>query len=202
MNKIDFIEYVKEQIKPHNIKLYISNGNQVNCEGSRVQGYSCISSRVMAVANGAKVDPQDMFEVLIHEYCHFEQWLEQSKSWVDSEDNLVNESWYSILDGRIDWHKDFDYSLQIIINLELDCEKRVLRIIDKFDLPVDKTLYAKKANSYLYFYSYLKECRSWYSNNNAPYKNEKIYNLLPSTLKSSYKKIPKDLLDEFRRHYE
>ena len=73
-------------------------------------------------------------------------------------------------------------------------------LIEKLDLPINKKVYTKKANSYLYFYSFIKEFRAWYPNGKAPYKNRKIYNMLPDKLKTGYKRIPQELLIEFRKN--
>ena len=90
------------------------------------------------------------FEIFIHEYCHFLQWKHDRKFWDDSTE------YYDIL---FDWVADHNLSiednvlqksLETILSIEHDCERRVLKLvklnpIENFD--TDK--YIRAVNAYL-----------------------------------------------------
>lgn len=127
----------------------------------------------------------DWFGTFIHEYCHFKQWKENSKLWrnynfddVISVDLLVD-FW---LKKKMEFNRrQLNSIIDPIINVEADCEKRVVKLIEKYKLPINKEDYIQKANAYIAFYEHLKATRKWYSSKRAPYN-----------IKSVYSKYPKD----------
>jgi len=85
--------------------------------------------------------------------------------------------------------------------LELDCEKRAVKNIKKYNLPVNIETYIQKANSYILFYNYVKETRQWSKPGNAPYalKNKELWSLCPTKFMpdSYYEKIPRKIYKKF-----
>jgi hypothetical protein len=81
--------------------------------------------------------------------------------------------------------------LAVSRELELDNEKRSVRIIKKFGLDVDIDSYIKKANAYIYFYNRLLATRKWATPNNSPYGNQKIIEKMPRYFKADYSITPK-----------
>jgi hypothetical protein len=81
--------------------------------------------------------------------------------------------------------------LAVSRELELDNEKRSVRIIKKFGLDVDIDSYIKKANAYIYFYNRLLATRKWATPNNSPYSNQKIIEKMPRYFKTDYSITPK-----------
>ncbi len=69
---------------------------------------------------------------------------------------------------------------QKIVKLEADCENRVLSVIDEFNLNIDKEIYAKKANAYLYFYHFALKKKKWYKK--APYEILDIVQAMPNEI--------------------
>jgi hypothetical protein len=119
---------------------------------------------------GAEEDEQEFvvamkhhmaFEILIHEYCHFLQWKNDRKLWNKSMET------YDIL---FDWinnpelnfsTEQLDQSLHDILEIEHDCEKRVLKIVKNCpieDFDTDK--YKGAINAYLWSYHINRESRS------------------------------------------
>jgi hypothetical protein len=93
----------------------------------------------------------------IHEYCHFLQWKYGCKIYKDSYKSLdKHEKWLS--------HKietlDIEH-IRLIQKLELDCDKRVLQIIKKYDLDVDIADYCRESNSYILSHNYIYEHRDF-----------------------------------------
>lgn len=119
------------------------------------------------------------FEVLVHEYCHYQQW-KQSKRYYNrliDAGHLV----FDWIDGTFFKKDVLNYAFENIIELEWDCEKRAVETIKKYNLDVDIEKYIKTANTYLLFYHIVRENRKWCSNG--------IYS--PSLVKS----MPNEILD-------
>ena len=129
------------------------------------------------------------FEIILHEYCHFLQWRDDRKLW----DRCM--ATYDILFEWIrhpslvadPFIKDFkittdqlDQSLHNILELEHDCERRVLKMakncpIENFD--IDK--YIRAANAYLWSYHLNRELRV--RPKNPIYSSERVLEYMPHT---------------------
>ena len=85
--------------------------------------------------------------------------------------------------------------------LELDCEKRTVKNMIKYNLPVNISSYIQKANSYILFYNYIKETRLWCKMGNSPDEksNKSLWSLCPDKFmpRSYYKTIPKNIYNKF-----
>jgi hypothetical protein len=82
-------------------------------------------------------------------------------------------------------------AIQGVVELELDNEKRSAKLIEKYDLSIDKEKYIKKANAYLYFHHWMRKTRRWSSSANPPYRNKNIIAAMPSNFRGKYDKLPK-----------
>jgi hypothetical protein len=109
------------------------------------------------------------FEILIHEYCHFLQWKTDRKLWDKSMETYdILFDWISypslvastfIKDYKVTPEK-LDQSLHDILEIEHDCEKRVLKIVKNCpieDFDTDK--YIRASNAYLWSYHLNRELR-------------------------------------------
>jgi hypothetical protein len=109
------------------------------------------------------------FEILIHEYCHFLQWKTDRKLWdrsMETYDILFD--WISypslvasafIKDYKVTT-EELDKSLHDILEIEHDCEKRVLKLVKNCpieDFDTDK--YIRATNAYLWSYHLNRELR-------------------------------------------
>ena len=102
------------------------------------------------------------------------------------------------LGGKIVIREHLEEAVQDIIRLELDCELRTLKKIEKYKLPVHPIQYKKKANVYLYSYLYMLETRKWI---HQIYSHNELWKAAPSCLRKEYKSIPKRLHMEFKKVY-
>jgi hypothetical protein len=115
--------------------------------------------------------------ILVHESCHMDQHIEGSKLWKEIDPYLTAvDSWISDPTYKI---RGKDLAFKRVIELELDCEKRSLRKIKKYGLPIDAGKYIQGANSYLFAYGITKKRRVWFQN---PYKQPHIYEKMPKRL--------------------
>jgi hypothetical protein len=109
------------------------------------------------------------FEILIHGYCHFLQWRDDRKLWdrsMATYDILFN--WISypslvassfIKDCKITTEQ-LDQSLHDILEIEHDCEKRVLKLVKNNPIEdFDTDQYIRATNAYLWSYHINRELR-------------------------------------------
>ena len=68
----DFIQHLRNHLEEYNFKLILSNSKQVNTgTGFRCSGFFDESTKTIRVATKSSV----WLEVLVHEYCHFLDYL-------------------------------------------------------------------------------------------------------------------------------
>ncbi len=169
-----FITMIMEEVVASGIKFEITKGRYVSC-GSLCSGYFEVDEKnegILKVAGGRK----GWFSVLVHEYCHFTQWRDNCKPWRDLKNSSDFEDWCS---GKQDFpEKVIDRHFKAVRNMELDCERRSIRLIKKYDLPIDIKSYVKAANAYIYFHAYIRKYRTWYKGI-SPYRSKRICKIMP-----------------------
>jgi hypothetical protein len=191
MGADEFIKYVKQECKTHNIKCLLKNTKTVKLtdDNDRCSGYFDEEHLVVAM------NRPDALQILVHEYCHLTQWVEQCDTWIASVKNESHDKLYRWLAGEE--VKDIKKAINICRDLELDNEKRAIKMIKRFNLPIDIDIYIKKANAYVQYYNYLLISRKWCSPKNSPYKNNRLVELMSSKFNMNYNKLTKKLLKAF-----
>lgn len=181
-----FMEMVKNGCKKHKVSCKLKDVNYLKpIPTIRCTGYFDDESRTLQVAMKQK----DSFEILVHEYSHLTQWVDKVPVYVKANKYLLAvDAWISgeqLSDSMI------DAAIQGVIDLELDNEKRSAKLIEKYDLSIDKEKYIKKANAYLYFHHWMRKTRRWLSSTNPPYRNKNIIAAMPNNFRGQYYKLPK-----------
>lgn len=188
----EFLKHVKQQCKFHKIKFdlrkksgYIRLSGNIKCSG-----YFDSHNKQLVVA----AKRPDFIEIVVHEYCHLTQWIESCPEWIACEKTVDHiERWLS--GERI--RNVFDH-IRNMRALELDNEKRAIKTILEFDLPIDTKRYTKKANGYVYFYTWMMKTRRWTSIDNSPYSNEAIIDAMPEEFQEDYENIPPHVIEVFK----
>lgn len=203
MKIYDFIEILKGIAYENNIKLKLSKSRYVKSSdtktGKSLGYFDCNpSDGYNGVLACSMLHPLS-FNILVHESCHMDQFLEETTLWKKGEKYLY--IFFSWLDGTEYSKHLIDKSYNITQLLELDCEQRAIRKIKKLKLDIDIDRYIKEANAYLYMYTYIYEHRIWYTPKKPVYRNKKIINLMPSKFLKSYKKLPPEIRKEFDKHF-
>ncbi len=186
-----FMTFVRNDCKANNINLVLSKDDHVSIGSSKCNGYFDEDDKILAVATGQ--DFSYWFKIFIHEYGHMTQWKDKCSVWVQGEKELAHpetivDLWF---DRKIELTEaQLDYWIPLARNIELDCEKRVIGLIEKFNLPINKKDYIKNANAYVYFWTYLRKTRKWYTIGKEPYKNELILAAMPDHFDNDYNQIP------------
>lgn len=181
-----FIDHVKSECKKHGIKCSLKDVKYLKPTPSiRCTGYFDDESGTLQVAMKTK----SAFEILVHEYCHLTQWIDRAPVYMKATKYLIGlDAW---LLGRNLASDALDACVQGIIDLELDNERRSVKMIEKFNLDIDKEQYIKKANAYIYFYHWMKKTRKWAAPKNLPYANKNIIKAMPTNLRGKYTSLPK-----------
>lgn len=185
-----FIDELKKLCVTNNVELRLIEKYSQKVDGVSVGGAFGGVKKMVLISCTKR---PDWLHILIHESCHMDQYLYDKNIWINKGDS------YDPLDDWLHDKRVHDINKHInnVQDLELDCEKRAVVKIKNFDLPIDIEEYIKKANAYIYFFSYLKHSRRWFGPKNSPYVNEKIWKEMPNQFQKSYRKLPKKYFELF-----
>lgn len=174
-----FIKDLKKSCKDHKVNLRLENSPKIRyAKNMYVSGYFQDEPAELAVA--IKMNEDKWLSILVHESCHMDQWLENTNIWKlqNSKYGDINQILDDKLSGKKEYSlKQFKEALNKCLRLELDCEKRSVKKIKKYNLDIDIKEYIKKANAYIFFYSIMASTYKWCDT--APYKIEEIYKIMP-----------------------
>ena len=145
---------------------------------------------ILKVAQGGFKE-EEWFGILLHEYCHFIQWRDDSKIWNNFCDYDIT---YSDIILKPEKYKK---QLSSLMELEINCEKCAVNIIKNNNL-FDINEYVQSANAILYKYAFLYNYNKWPDDNR---KYKKVQEFCPKKILKSYKeylKIPKQIIEYYR----
>lgn len=185
----EFVNYVKTQCKAKGVIIKLKPTKNVKLGEIKCSGYFDEIDKELVVS----AKHESALETLVHEFAHFTQWIEDCPAWKASASTYGNiDEW---LGG-----KEFRYIKKYVAlarDLELDNEKRSVKLIKKFKLPIDVKLYIKKANAYVLFYNYMLITRRWCKPNNSPSRNPILLAECSDKFDMRYDKLSDDILDAF-----
>lgn len=185
MDAVDlFVAHVKSECKKHNIRLQLRKAAYLKFNGSSTcSGYFDSGERLLAVATNRV----DWLSILVHEYAHLTQWVDNCEAWRLGSNSLTKA--FGWLEG--DDVRNYRFHLGRVRDLELDNEKRSVKLIKKWQLPIDVKEYTQKANAYVLYYNWMCYTRRWMSTKTSPYSNPTIYAKMPTTFRTSYRVLCK-----------
>lgn len=144
---------------------------------------------IIKVAQGI-LDEEEWFGILLHEYCHFIQWRDNTKTWNKFCSHDIT---YCHIILKPEKYKK---ELLALMELEIDCERRTAHIIKQNKL-FDHEIYIRNANAILYKYAFLYKYNKWPDDNR---KYKKVQHACPNKVLKSYKdylNIPKEIEDYY-----
>ena len=178
-NALKLIRHIEQDLDRLGFELELVNSRYLDIgDGAPSSGYFSEDDKKIACALKAT----DFIGVLGHEYSHFRQYVEDQEMW-----NYADKSYtkmFEWLDGKRIKH--IESHLKIVQSLELDCERRTVSLLGKWDVGVDKSMYIRSANAYMYFFEHLLTSRKWCNPYNTPSQNAAILSLMPTTFLSDY----------------
>jgi hypothetical protein len=135
------------------VSVLLSPTKTVESDGVQVGGYFDEDARVLAVATDRQ--EESWLGVLLHEYCHVTQWVEDTPVWLA----YRQEMWDWLAGKRI---KDPRGAVMAVQATEADCERRTIRLARELEAPIDLETYARAANGYIHFHNVIADRRKWY----------------------------------------
>lgn len=195
-----------ELASAHDIKMTLSPERTVSCEGVPVNGFFIGGEGIadeLACAIGQPFE--QWIQVFLHESCHMDQYIEDSDTWNDTmitptiEAGDVMQMW---IDGLVELTaQQKENIIGRARDVELDCEKRSVEKIKKYNLPIDIDEYIQKANAYVLFYNVIKVTRSWYKTDREPYNLEEVWRKMPTHFDLHYTVLSDDIRQVFSDAY-
>lgn len=186
-----FIKYVNQDCEERGIDILVSLKDFVKCDAVKSNGYYDDVNKVLAISVNKPIT--EWLRTLVHEYAHSLQDKEKCKIWVDGQDSYTR--FFNWQEGTETLSKkELDLHCRRAQMIELDCERRALKLITKFNLPLNKKEYCKSGSSYIYFYLFIKKMGKWYKIGKEPYRNERILSMMPDNLDGNYNKLSKQLM--------
>lgn len=120
-------------------------------DGTESGGWFCGESRRLVVGTGSS----EWLGILLHEYCHVTQWIENGPLWRAYRDDM----WAWLAGKSI---KNPRAAVRAVQAVEEDCERRTIRLIQELGAPVNVESYTRAANAYLHFHNVMAAKRKWY----------------------------------------
>ena len=182
----------------NDITLNITDTKNLVLSGDfKCQGYFDSVPGILACAAGSR-KIHHWLMTLVHETCHMDQFLEDRTTWRQYEKTIAIDDWLS---GKKFSNEAVERAINTTQMLELDCERRAVSKIKKFNLPIDLDEYIQKANAYVFFHQYMKESRQWPVPPASPY-GDKIWPHMPKRflLSNSYLTLPDTYRQLFKSH--
>ena len=196
-----FIEFVKQKCKDYEVDIIFSPEDHVATDsGCKCNGYFDDESRTLAVATGKSFDK--WFKTFVHEFGHMTQWIDDAPEWglikdpADAE--TIVELWYDHLIELTP--RQLNMWVKRGRDVELECERRTVKLIKRHNLPIDIEGYIKHANAYVYFWTYTKQTRKWYTIGKEPYNIPEIVDVMPTHFDNDYEILPEQIKKLFDKY--
>lgn len=194
-----FVDFVRSECKKHGVKIKLNNSKSLrlfdNGKIVHVSGYFSEEEMVIAVA---KNHPH-FVSTLAHEYCHLTQFVEQCEAWTSMEKHDSSSKVWDWLSGKR--VNNVKKHLVAVSKMELDNEKRTVKIMKQFGIEMDLSLYTQRANAYVFFYHHLYYTRKWCTFDNSPYRVKEIYENMSPKFNMGYSKMSKKTKNTFDKVY-
>ena len=187
------------------VKLLLEHSDHVVYDGNEFSGFfTTFPEPTLAI----HLEGRNAESVMLHESQHMEQWHEGCKAWkeafvasgIGAEDLL-----FLWIDKKLEFTRpQLRRMCQLAVNLELDCEKRTVKLIrrlrreGKTEIVVKE--YIQKANAYVMFWRMVAKTRKWYKIGKLPYELPEVYGEFPTTFDMNYTRLPSKYEQLYRQH--
>lgn len=153
-----FVDFARAECRAEGVKVVLTEGRIVRTDHFECAGffYANKDERVLKVATGRP----GWQEIFVHEFGHFLQWRGGSELWRRSAKSRFSE-WIAG-DIELTPAKALEHC-RLDRDLELDCERRSMRLIRRYELPLDQAGYARRANCYIFSHQLMYEHRHWFN---------------------------------------
>lgn len=197
-----FKSFVKKSLERKGFTLVLVDDHSVELGGGLFSsGYFDDQNKVLKVAT--KRDQWQWLAVLVHEFCHFLQYIEDCDAWRNcyvgkTDANTIVDNWLAG-DDSIHYRLICNY-IERVQMLEFDCEKRSVEMIKQFNLPISIRKYTRAACAYVHFHNCMAETRQWVKRGYKISEDDKLLNLVPCTLNQDFLHTPQKLMDYMKKN--
>lgn len=189
-----FVDHVIQVCKESEVELKIVDSVSVDASAAiPCGGYFDCDNHVLACAtqdpNQDPNQPPRWVTLLAHEFGHLEQWKEDCDVWKSCyyktfDCTTIIDMW---LNHAVELNEEqLTHCINAVVDLELDCEKRAVEIIKKFNLPFDIGEYVQRANAYALHYQFVKKHRKWSIPGRGPSSLKEVYSTLSTEFDMDY----------------
>ncbi len=186
MTSIDhFIEFVRDECHRDGVRVQLVDAKYVMSDGLHCSGFFDSERCILKVA----AQTAHWREILVHEFAHFTQWRAGTEIWRNGD----HTAFFDWVTNKVELQgARATRECYLIRDLELDCERRALRLLVKHELPLDRANYVRRANCYLYSYQLMLERRQWPPT--GAHLVPELYPLVPDRLlkRQAYNDPPED----------
>lgn len=188
MNAQEVVNEITRRAWRLNVAVLLSpDSSLMHSDGAECSGYFDTDPAILRVSTG--LPEADWLGILLHEYSHATQWAEQAPVYVNHEKT----------DGMWDWLegkplKNAAHVVDLTKELEADCERRTVRLIQELNAPIDIREYCRQANAYIHFHNVIKAKRKWVKQAGVLRKPH-VTRFFNDTLDADYQKTPKAQFD-------
>jgi hypothetical protein len=205
MTPEEFQDLVMYECDKHEVQIHTSdkdhvvmveNGNEIKVNGFFDDSWGDDERPVLAWNTGREFE--QWFPILVHEYNHMRQWVEEDSFWIAMD---YTSDYFEWLSGDIELtERDALDCCTTYALMEFNCDIRVVEMIKEFELPLDVDNYIQTAHAYAWFYFWSLENKSWYVIDHEPYRTQAIVEAMPTTLPDITK--GEFTYDFYKRHYK
>lgn len=192
-----FIKDIKKTAKEHGITIRLVNNKRIYAPEDKEPCSGYFDSEEMTLAVSTKRRLDSYYGLLAHESSHMDQFINNKYLWNKHEPGytLFFEWLYNKEDMDL---KMIEEAMQDIIRVELDCERRAIKKIKQYNLPIDIPKYIQGVNAYLHGYLFAFENRLWVPQ---IYETQSLVDTCSTKFKTHYTKIPIRLHQKMRKIY-
>ncbi len=198
MTEEEFLEKIKQDCAYCGVALEIDPGRCIKDPDGDSNGYFDDTKPKLAFATGY----HRWFSIAVHEYNHMCQWAQLDPVWHNAFQKEADDKFWDWLSGDVELSPEkAKMCAMAYMRTELDCDRRVVKMIGDFNLPLDPKYYAQTANAYSLFYHLIAKHRRWYDVDKEPYNIPEIVSQMPEDLRTlNYEEISDEMVTLFETH--
>lgn len=194
MNRTQIVREIRRRCNSFGVRMELSPDEMVKwTRTSKVSGFFDSSARGgPKLACGRCVSEEAFLGVLLHEYSHVTQWVENCTIWQEDERWTAKYGIDEWLGTGKKCSEGMKKAYAVRRDLEADCERRTVRLIKEMRAPINLSKYISASNSYIHFYNTIPVTNAWYRPDRTPYKTPEVRALFNSKkIDDDFSKTPK-----------
>lgn len=181
-----FVNMVRNRAAEEGVTVWFVKEKRILFQDTWVNGYFVTNDNLdKTLAVAVQKPEREWVGVLAHEFSHWCQASQELPLWQECQPIFALFDEYLLGKSSLSQQEN-EAVIDKILSLELDCEKRAMEWVREYQLPIPLNEYIQKANSYLFFYEYLKRNPKWYGQDSAPFEIPELWQKMPTSFQESY----------------